>query len=168
MIKPLRDLYNRDRTKNKDKFFQQISVIYFMVDPRSSFSYITDDDERLKAIIEENGLPNDFKVDKDLQKAIDVYKEHVVTTSYLLLQDTKIAIEKVRQFLRNVDLTLLDDKGKPVYTINSITTAIKQVPQLAKDVVETEKLVAREIEEQGRARGGMSKTLADDGIEAFL
>jgi hypothetical protein len=56
---------------------------------------------------------------------MDAYKEHTLTSSYLLLQDMKIAIEKVREFLRDVDLTLLDDKGKPVYTINSVTAAIK-------------------------------------------
>ena len=62
-------------------------------------------------------------------------------------------------------MNTLDDKGKPVYTINSITSAIKQIPQLAKDLVEAEKVVAKEIEEKGRARGGNNKTIFDDGFD---
>lgn len=164
LIKPIRDLYNADKTKTKDKFMTQMSVIYFLVDPRSSYNYIIDEKDRLAAIIEQEGLPANFKIDKKLQSVIDIYKKHTITTSYLLLQDTKLAIDKVRQFLRDVDLTAVDDKNKPIYTINSVTSAIKQIPQLAKDVIDAEKAITREIEEQGKLRGTANKTLMDDGI----
>lgn len=164
LIKPIRDLYNADKTKTKDKFMTQMSIIYFLVDPRSSYNYIIDEKDRLAAIIEQEGLPANFKIDKKLQSAIDIYKKHTITTSYLLLQDTKLAIDKVRQFLRDVDLTAVDDKNKPIYTINSVTSAIKQIPQLAKDVIDAEKAITREIEEQGKLRGTANKTLMDDGI----
>ena len=154
LIKPIRKLYNNDKSKTKDKFLQQMAVLYFYVDPRSSYSYILNDADRLDAIIKQEGLPQDFKITSDLKDAIEEYKLHCITTSSLLLQDTKIAIDKVREFLRNVDLTQTDDKGKPVYTINNITSAIKQIPQLAKDVLAAEKAVAKEIEENSRARGG--------------
>lgn len=165
LIKPIRDLYNKDKSKNKEKFLQQMSVLYFYADPRSTYNYIVDDEERLKAIIEQEGLPEDFKITTDLDKALQEYKKHTITTSYLLLQDTKIAVDKVRQFLREVNLNETDDKGKPLYTINSITQAIKQIPQLSKDLLEAEKIVSKEIEEQGRARGGNdNKSLFDDGF----
>lgn len=164
LIAPIRKLYNSDRTKTKEKFMQLMSVLYFYADPRSSYNYIIDDNERLKEIIIQEGLPTTFKIDKTLQEAIDIYKKHTITSSYLLLQDTKIAIDKIREFLRNLDLTALDDKGKPLYTINSVTQAIKQIPQLSKDIIEAERVVTKEIEEQGRARGSKDKTLMDDGI----
>ena len=164
LIKPIRDLFNKDKSKTKEKFLQQMSVLYFYADPRSTYNYIIDDEERLKAIIEQEGLPEDFKITEDLDKALQEYKKHTITTSYLLLQDTKIAVDKVRQFLREVNLNETDDKGKPLYTINSITQAIKQIPQLSKDLLEAEKIVSKEIEEQGRARGGNNKTLFEDGI----
>ena len=164
LIKPIRDLYIKDKSKNKEKFLQQMSVLYFYADPRSTYNYIVDDEERLKAIIEQEGLPEDFKITEDLDNALQEYRKHTITTSYLLLQDTKIAVDKVRQFLREVNLTAVDDKGKPLYTINSITQAIKQIPQLSKDLLEAEKIVSKEIEEQGRARGGNNKTLFEDGI----
>lgn len=124
-----------------------------MVDPRSSYNYILDEDVRLKTIASECGIEN-FKITKDIQDAMDAYKKHCTTTSSLLLESTKVAIEKVRKFLKDIDLNAVDDKGKPLYTISSVTTAIKQIPQLAKDVQDAEKAVAKEIEEQGNARGG--------------
>lgn len=165
LIKPIRDLYNADKSKTKEKFMQQMSIMYFLVDPRSSYTYITDEDERLKEILIQEGLPADFKIDKKLQEAIEIYKKHITTTSQLLLEDTRFAIDKLRKFLREVDLQDVDDKGKPLYTVNSITQAIKQIPQLAKDIAEAERVVAKEIEEQGRARGGNeNKSLLDDGF----
>ena len=50
-------------------------------------------------------------------------------------------------------------------TPKAITTTIKQIPQLAKDLVEAERTITKEIEEQGRARGGNEAlTLFDNGI----
>ena len=165
LIKPLRQLFNADKSKNKEKFMQQLSVVYFMADPRSSYNYITDLDDRLEMIKEQEGLDKNFKIDDKLSEAIECYKKHTMTTSTLLLEDARTAVDKVRQFLREVNLDEVDDKGKPKYTINSITSALKQIPQLAKDLQETEKTVTREIEEVGRARGGNERKKAfEDGL----
>ena len=123
--------------------------------------YITDDEDREREIKIQEGLPDDFKPSKDLEEAMEIYKKHCETSSTLLLKDTRLAIDKLREFLRNVDLNATDDKGKP---INTITSAIKQIPELAKSLSEAEKAVQKELEEGGRARGGNNKTLMDDGI----
>ena len=72
LIAPIRKLYNSDKTKNKEKFMQLLSVIYFYADPRSSYNYITNDEDRLKEIIIQEGLPSNFKIDKALQEAIEI------------------------------------------------------------------------------------------------
>lgn len=165
LVKPIREIWEADKSANKESFLQQMSFMFFMVDPRSTYSYITDLSERAEEIIAQEGLPKDFSPSDKLREAMDVYEKHTITSSYALLEAAKIAVDKVGRFLRDVDLNTLDDKGKPVYTINSITSAIKQIPQLAKDLVEAEKVVAKEIEEKGRARGGNNKTIFDDGFD---
>ena len=137
-----------------------------MADPRSSYGYITDDDERFEAIRIQEGLPKNYTIDKNLQLAIDTYKKLTTTISSQLLEDTYVAIDKLRKFLRNIDLYAVDDKGKPLYTINSITSAIKAIPQLTKDIQEAEKQVNSDILEIGRKRGGdAGKALFEDGID---
>lgn len=165
LVKPIRDLFNKDTSTTKEDFFTQCSIIYFMADPRSSYNYIVDEKERFDEIKKQEGLPKTYKITKELQAAIDAYKNSVKTTSSLLLEDARTAVDKVRKFLREVDLTLLDDKGKPVYTINTVTSALKMIPQLAKDITETEKLVTKELEEAGRMRGGdRNKAMYEEGV----
>lgn len=165
LVKPIRRLFNKDRSVTKEKFLQQMSVIYFMADPCSTYMYIVDEDERLRQIVEQEGLPEDFTVTGELKDAMEIYRKHCETSSTLLLHDTRIAIDKLREFLRNVDLNAVDDKGKPVYPVNTITSAIKQIPELAKSLAEAEKAVQKEMQEEGRVRGGAAKSIFEDGIK---
>lgn len=45
--------------------------------------------------------------------------------SALLLEDTRVAVDKLRKLLREIDLDATDEKGKPKYTLNTITSTIK-------------------------------------------
>jgi hypothetical protein len=158
-------LHNADRTQNKDKFMNFLSIVYFTYDPRSDYYYIVDDDLRLKEVCDSNGFDIP-KFSKQELECIELYKKLTTTISAELLRSTKVAVDKVRKFLEDIDLTEVDDKGRLVYPINTVTAAIKQVPQLAKEVREAEKIIAKEIEEQGRARGGNeNKKLFEDGIK---
>lgn len=163
LLKPYKQLYDNDKTKDKSKFFDFLTIVYYVYDPRSDYNYIIDEDVRLQEVCETNGF-GIKKFSKLELECIELYKKLTNTISTELLRSTKIAIDKVRTFLETLDLNQLDDKGKPIYTINSITSAIKQVPLLAKEVREAERQVSKEIEEQGRARGTSKKSLFEDGI----
>ena len=164
LLKPFRQLYKSDKNRDKRGFMDFLTVLYYTYDPRSDYSYIVDEEARLKEVCITNGISISKFTDLE-QVCIDLYKQLTTTISQELLRSTKVAINKVREFLETIDLNATDDKGKPLYTINSVTTAIKQIPQLAKDVMDAEKAVAKEIQEQGRARGGIEKqALFKDGI----
>lgn len=164
LVKPIRDLYNEDTSENKEFFIQQISYLYFMVDPRSTYMDILEEDERAAKIIYQEGLPKDFEPSDKLIKAMNIYKELTTTTSMKLLNSMRIAIKKIGDFVETVDLFALDDKGKAVYSVSQITSATDKIPGLAKKLIETEKIVAAEIEQVGRARGGNeNKKLLEDG-----
>lgn len=163
-LKVFRQIWNRDRSVNKDKAIMELSYIYFMIDPRSDYQYIVDEDERSKAIIEGEGLPENWKPDKVVIEAMQFYSS-IKSTSALLLEDTRVAIDKVRRFLKTVDLEALDEKGKPIYTINSITSTIKMIPQLIKDLDDAEKAIKADMQNAiGKVRGQKEKSLLEDGI----
>lgn len=164
LVKPIRKLYNADRSAKKDTFLTQMSVLFFYADPRSSYSYITDDKLRLQAIIEQEGLPSNYKLDKDMLALVELYKKMTTTTSLLLLQDTRTAVDKVRKFLRDIDLDERNNSGMPVYSVSTVTTTIAKIPQLIKDLNEAEKTVTKEIEEAGRTRGSVEKKIFEDGF----
>ena len=163
-IKAIRNLWNRDKSKSKDRALLELGYIYFLIDPRSTYSYIADSDDRSEKIILEEGLPKNWKPDKIVQEAIRAYKDSVTTTSALLLEDTRIAVDKLRKYLRDIDLTAEDDRNKPKYPLNMVTSSIKLVPSLAEDLMKAERVVAQEIVENNKMRGQKEKTILEDGL----
>ena len=161
VLKPFKEIWNRDKTKNKDKALQELGYIYFMSDPRSDYQYIIDEEERANTIKEGEGIDPKWKPDNKVIEAMKFYKTFK-PVSALLLEDTRIAVDKLRQLLRNIDLTEVDDKGKPIYTLNTITATIKQVPSLVKDLDEAEKTIAREIMQDESIRGSQEKSMFED------
>lgn len=161
VLKPFKEIWNRDKSKNKDKALQELGYIYFMCDPRSDYQYIVDEDDRAKAIKEGEGIDSKWKPDNKVIMAMEFYKQFK-PVSALLLEDTRVAVDKLRQLLRNIDLTEVDDKGKPIYTLNTVTATIKQIPSLVKDLDEAEKAIAKEIIESDKVRGAQEKSMYED------
>lgn len=164
LLKPFRVLYNADKTVDKSHFLDFLSILYYVYDPRSEFNYIVDEDTRLEEVCSANGMKKP-KFTKQDNVCIELYKKMTITSSSLLLERTRKTLDKVGKFLENIDLTKEDDKGKPKYAVQSVVSSAKLVPQLVKEVMEAEKSVAKDIEEQGRAKGNNgNKKLMDDGI----
>ena len=159
-------LWKRDKSKDKTNVLKEFSIIYFLLDPRSDFMYITDYEDRLNAIKESVGLESRWQPDTALLRAMEVYKQLTTTTSSLLLEDTRALIDKVRNQMKEIDLTATDDKGKPLYTLNIITSTIKQIPDLIKSLDAAEKAIVSELATSGRIKGQREKTILDDDLEA--
>ena len=166
LIRPIRRLFNADRSERKEKFFQQMSYMYFMVSPQSTYSYILDQEERHKAIVEQEGLPEDFKPSEMLIDAMKIYKEHTITPSQKLLSSALKAAETVSKFLEDPNiLTEVDDKGRPKYQVSSITAALKNVEGIVSTLQNLQKKVDQELEEAGKARGTQELTVGDVGLD---
>lgn len=163
LLKPFKKIWDRDKTVDKNKAMMELGFIYFMVDPRSDYQYLTDEEQRKQAIKEGEGLPERWEPDKVVLAAMEFYNSFK-PTSALLLEDTRYAVDKLRKLLRDIDLTQTDDKGKPIYTLNAITATIKQVPSLVKDLDDAEKAIAKETMVAGRMRGQGEKTIMEDGL----
>ena len=161
LLKPFKEIWQRDKSKSKDKALQELGYIYFISDPRSDYQYLVDEEERSRAIKEGEGIDSKWKPDKVVLDAIAFYKSFK-PTSALLLEDTRFAVDKLRKLLREIDLTEVDDKGKPIYTLNTITATIKQIPSLVKDLDEAEKTLSKELIESSKVRGSQEKSMYED------
>lgn len=161
LIKPIRELYEQDKSKRKETFWEQMSYLYFMTDPRSPYQYLTDPQERASEIKLQEGLSLDWVPSDTLQKAMKVYAKQTVTTSALLLEGMRKGIDNLRKFLGEVDLfkTVND---KPVYQVATVTSALKQIPELAKALADAEKSLAKDFADEAQARGSVSKSIDED------
>ena len=163
LLKPFKQIWERDKSENKDRAIMELGYIYFFCDIRSDYQYLVDDEERYQAIKESEGFSKSWKPDKLVQEAI-VFYNSFKSSSSLLLEDTRYAVYKLRQHLRNLDLNQVDDTGKPIYTLNSITATIKQIPALIKELEEAEKAIAKEAIAGGKMRGSGEKTIMEDNL----
>lgn len=160
LVRPFRKLFNMDRSKGKEKFYQQMSILYFVYSPASNYSYIVDEKDRMKEVLAQEGI-TDFKPTPEFKDAVAVYEKLSVTASSALLADTKIAVNKVREILKSVDFNELEEKDK-VNALKTVTSVVAMIPKLVKDLADAEKAVSKELEEQSKARGSQELTVMDN------
>lgn len=167
LVRPIRRLWNADRSERKEQFWRQIAYMYFTVSPVSSYSYILDPEERSKAVIEQEGLPEDFKPSELLLEAMRIYRQLTITPSQKLLDSALVAADTVSKFLRNPNiLTEEDEKGKPKHTVSEITRALKDVEGITNSLQNLQKKVEQELqEESGKVRGTQELTIGDVGLD---
>lgn len=157
-LKPFRQIWQRDKTINKEKALMELGFIYFFCDPRSDYQFLVDDNERLEAIKEGEGLPAKWEPDKALKEAMDFYMSFK-PISALLLEDTRFMVNKYRKRLRSQEFDELE-----VRELKEVGALIKQIPSLVKDLDEAEKALNSEMRNSGKMRGQGEKTIFEDGL----
>lgn len=159
LVKPIRKLWNQDRSDKKEQFYKQMSVLYFTYSPSSNYSYIIDEEERMKEVLSQEGIL-DFKPSKEFKEAVEIYKKLNNTASSELLADTRLIIDKMRQALKSIEFESLDEKDMP-NAVKTVATIVGMIPKLVKELSDAEKAVTKELEEQGKARGTQELTVGD-------
>lgn len=157
-LKPFRQIWQRDKTINKEKAIMELGFIYFFCDPRSDYQFLVDDNERLEAIKEGEGLPAKWEPDKVIKEAMDFYMSFK-PISALLLEDTRFMVNKYRKRLRSQEFDELE-----VRELKEVGALIKQIPSLVKDLDEAEKALNSEMRNSGKMRGQGEKTIFEDGL----
>lgn len=158
-LKVFRQIWNRDRTASKDKALMELGYVYFMIDPRSDYQYLVDKEERSKAIIEGEGLPPNWKPDKLVEEAMAFY-DKMKPSAALLLEDTRLMVDKYRKKLRGMDFDELEVKD-----LKDMGALIKGIPDLVKALDEAEKAVSAEMRTSGKMRGQGEKTIMEDSLD---
>lgn len=164
VFKQFRKLWERDKSKEKEKAMLELGFLYFFCDPRSDYQYIVDDEARMKAVIEGLGFPKDWKLDAAMNDAVTLYRSFE-TPAAILLKAAREGVDKIQKMLRDIDLTETDEKGKPVVSIKDYMAVLKMVPEVAAMLQKAEKTINEEEEELGQAKGSIEKTLFDDGLD---
>lgn len=157
-LKPFRAIWMRDKTEKKERAIMELGFCYFMEDPRSDYQYITDPEERAKAVKEGEGLKESWQPDGTVKEAQRLYASFK-TTSALLLEDTRNMIDGYRMKLRELTSNMTDLDVKEVKEVGAI---IKQIPAMIKDLDEAEKAIAKEIAQSDKVRGAAEKAIYED------
>lgn len=162
LIRPIRQLFEQDKSKKKEEFWRQISYLWFMCDPRSTYQYLVEEDERAAEVKKQEGFGEDWEPSELLQEAMNIYRGQTTTTASILLESMRKGIDQLRRFFEEFDLFKLDKNDRPVYQVSTMTSALKQVPELARALVEAEKSLAKDFATDDKARGAAVKSIGED------
>ena len=146
-----------EKYKKKDKYYAtlEMAYIFYSADWQSDYASMTDVNLRKEKILSDIFLKdkNKLKIDELTDVAIAYYKEMQETISMGLYEDAKTAVNKIRDYFTTVDLTLLDDNGKPLYDISKLTKAISDTATIVNKLKELEDAVKKEVSESSNIRG---------------
>lgn len=146
MLEPFKKIWEDDKSEDKIQANLVMSYVYYMADERSDFMHILNVDERMQAIKEALQLPEDFNGrSEELIQAMKFYEKLSETTSTKLLQSTRLVLQKISEFLDNINLNERDERSnKPIHDIGKITGSVEKIPKLIRAINEIEKEVVKE------------------------
>ena len=133
----VRELYTRDKTKDKSKYIAECIVIYYLGDPKSPAKQSgLSDPEALKMAIEQAGLEKNYIPDILVIRLIKRYYEQNIT-------EAGRVVENILQGIHNINLSvsvinnLLNEKlNSNSLTLDEVSTVIAMVDNINKKASE--------------------------------
>lgn len=157
-----RDIITRDRGsagdhdgRKKVQACKEFAWIYFMHDPMSPYMALEEEERRpkvAKLIFED---PK-WKPDKKLKEAASRYKEMTTTLQVRMLQSAREASYTIIEYLKDVDLLEVDDKGKPIHKVNDVIKALERMGEVTDSIDKLEDRVMKQQEKESTIRGGLT------------
>lgn len=165
ILKPFKKLWDRDKSKKKERALSELGYVFFMDDFRSDYSDIIDDNERGTEVKKALSMPKGWKEDKLVKDARGFYlKRDQEILALLFLKDAKIGIDKIRRFFREVDFLALDKNGKPIYDIARLATVIEKSSGILANLDKLEEMVKKKLQKESAIRGKRQKAIFEDGV----
>lgn len=174
LVKPIRELFQKDKSKKKEEFWKEMSYIWFMCDPRSSYQYLINEDERASEIKSQEGLGPNWKPSPTVLEAMKIYRRQTTTTASLLIEDMRYGLDSIRAIIRKISKAVntetdedATDGGSVLAmkldkALDSMTKACDKIPDLAKKLSDAEKALAKDFATEEKARGNVERAIGED------
>jgi len=159
-IKEFYKIWKRDRSEHKEKAIKDLSYVFYFCSFDSPYAKYPRGD-REKEIVDDV-YDNKWKPDSLIKEACAAYEKITQTTSSLLLQDAVGAIQKLRAYFQEVDLTEVDEKDKLRYSAKDLIANLKQVGDVVAGLKKLEEEVNKEQTTSGHIKGGGQAGIFED------
>ena len=161
----VRNLYNRDKTKDKSKYIAECIVIYYLGDPKSPAKQSgLSEPESLKLAIEQAGLPSDYIPDALVLTLIKRYYNENITEAGKVVENMMQTIHNINLYISQVNNILneklnrggltLEELGVIMPILDNFKKQAADIPGLLKKLQEAKENLMYEKETEV-SRGGM-------------
>lgn len=163
-LKPFKALWDRDKSKDKKRAIGELSFLYYLVDYRSDFSNIIDEETRYAEVLRVINLGKTWKPDKKFEAAKELYVELQKTPAIEALEAVRIGLDKINQFMKDVDLNEKNDRGQLLHKPSDIMAMAKMLEPALDSLSKVEERVKKEIENKSEFKGANKPAMFEDGI----
>lgn len=163
MDKDIKQLYTRDKTKDKSNYIKECIVIYYLGDPKSPAKQSgLSDAESLKMAIQQAGLKDDYIPDELVQKIIKRYYYQNITEAGKVVENIQKGIHNINLSIDAINSILnekiqsgltLDDLSNILGMIDNVNKKASELPSIIKRLEEAKQNLMYEKETEV-ARGG--------------
>ena len=135
---------------------EELAYIFYMVDHRSPFA-VYDEEKRKEEVVKSVFKNIDTKklVWRKINAGCDRYKELTETSAVKLLKSARASVTKLEKYFKNIDLTLVDDNGKPIYSAKDLVANLSKMGDVISGLSKLEDLVKKEEQVNNANRGGV-------------
>lgn len=173
--KDVRELYRRDKTKEKKMYIAECIVIYYLGDPKSPAKQSgLSDPEALKMAIEQAGLPKSYIPDVLVLRLIKRYYEENITEAGKVVENILKGVHNINLSIDVIN-SLLNEKLKSNPTLEEIPVILDMmkrvneqagaIPSMLKKLEEAKQNLMYEKETEV-SRGGQT-VLSSMDAEAY-
>lgn len=150
-IPAIKAIWDRDKSKAKEKAINEIKYIVFLVDYKSPYRDLHESIREL-AIIKDIFKKEDWKPDSVIKDAIDKYKVLRKTKMVMLLENAEHALDELSSWFGEVNFKDTDAFGRLKFDIKDVKANLKEIGGIAKSIAALKNQVETELSEMS-ARG---------------
>ena len=143
MDKDIKQLYTRDKTKDKSNYIRECIVIYYLGDPKSPAKQSgLSDAESLKMAIKQAGLKDDYIPDELVQKIIKRYYYQNITEAGKVVENIQKGIHNINLSVDAIN-TILNEKLQSGLTLDDLPNILGMVDNVNKKASELPSIIKR-------------------------
>ncbi len=143
MDKDIKQLYTRDKTKDKSNYIKECIVIYYLGDPKSPAKQSgLSDAESLKMAIQQAGLKDDYIPDELVQKIIKRYYYQNITEAGKVVENIQKGIHNINLSVDAIN-TILNEKLQSGLTLDDLPNILGMVDNVNKKSSELPSIIKR-------------------------
>jgi hypothetical protein len=155
LISPFKEVWQRDKDKDKHIALAEFAYIEFMSSMKKSNPYRQYAPDKKEGKIIKDLLPDGWEADDQVKMCIHrvIKFQREASSTYNYYMGAKRAAEKMTDFFNDVDINLKNEKsGNPIYKPRDITSAINDLERNLANLKALEKKVEEELYEETKNR----------------
>ena len=139
----------------KNLNIEELAYIYFMIDHRSPFAVYEWEQRNIEVKNSIFGEKNKWTPSAKVLGACDRYEKLIETSAVRLLKAAKESVVKLEKYFRDIDLTLVDDNGRPIFHAKDLINNLEKMGKVVDGLTRLEDIVKKEEQASNTNRGGI-------------